>query len=298
MCYSYLYRLFLFSILKLINTYAMFILLLALAAFLVAGSTAYFSTLGIATLFSGKYLQVLIMAGCLEFGKLVSTSFLYRYWKKAPGFLRGYLTAAVIVLMIITSMGVYGYLTAAYQVNASKSGILDNKIVLIQQQKTTIDGEIKQISDRINTLNQSRLSQEKRLTDNTGRSSFIYNDIKRAGEEIKGLNSRLQELQKMKFEKDNEIITLQGDNGQAHDIGTFKFVAQSFNVPVDTVVRWFIFILVSVLDPLAVSLVLALNVATRGSVLKETEEVLEDKQPTTRKFKFNGIVGTGHVKQK
>lgn len=278
----------------------MFTFLLALAAFLVAGSTAYFSTLGIATLFSGKYLQVLIMAGCLEFGKLVATSFLYRYWNKAPKFLRGYLTIAVMVLMIITSMGVYGYLTAAYQVNASKTGAIDNKVVLIQQQKTTIDDEIKQINERINTLNQSRLSQEKRLTSNTGRSTYIYNDIKRAGEEIKGLNSRVQELQKMKFEKDNELITLQSDNSNAHDIGTFKFVAQSFDVPVDTVVRWFILILVSVLDPLAVSLVLALNVATRGTVLKEEveEEVLEVKQPEKRRISFSGITGTGRVNQK
>jgi len=276
----------------------MFTLLLALAALLVAGSTAYFSTLGIATLFSGRYLQVLIMAGCLEFGKLVATSFLYRYWNKAPKFLKIYLTAAVIVLMVITSMGVYGYLSSAYQVNASKTGIIDNKVVLIQQQKTTIDGEIKQISERIDTLNQSRLSQEKRLSDNKVRSTlYIYNDIKRAGEEIKGLNSRLQELQKMKFEKDNELITLQGDNSRVHDIGTFKFVAQSFNQPVDTVVKWFILILVSVLDPLAVSLVLALNVATRGTVLKEVDEVVEE-QPTTRKIKLGGIIGTGFVKQK
>jgi hypothetical protein len=277
----------------------MFTLLLALAALLVAGSTAYFSTLGIATLFSGRYLQVLIMAGCLEFGKLVATSFLYRYWNKAPKFLKIYLTAAVIVLMIITSMGVYGYLSSAYQVNASKTGIIDNKVVLIQQQKTTIDGEIKQISERIDTLNQSRLSQEKRLSDNKVRSTlYIYNDIKRAGEEIKGLNSRLQELQKIKFEKDNDLINLQGDSSQVHDIGTFKFIAQSFNQPVDTVVKWFILILVSVLDPLAVSLVLALNVATRGTVLKEVDEVVEDKQSTTRKFKIGGIVGTGFVKQR
>jgi uncharacterized protein YfkK (UPF0435 family) len=201
-------------------------------------------------------------------------------------------------------MGVYGYLTAAYQVNASKTGVIDNKVVLIQQQKTTIDDEIKQINERINTLNQSRLSQEKRLTSNTGRSTYIYNDIKRAGEEIKSLNSRVQELQKMKFEKDSDLITLQSDNSNAHDIGTFKFVAQSFDVPVDTVVRWFILILVSVLDPLAVSLVLALNVATRGTVLKEEvkeeekEEVLQVKQPETRKISFSGITGTGRVNQK
>ena len=272
----------------------MFNLILALAAFLVAGSTAYFSTLGIATLFSGKYLQVLVMAGSLEFGKLVATSFLYRFWNKIPKFLKLYLTTAVIILMIITSMGVYGYLSSAYQINASKTGIVDNKINLIQQQKDTLDKEINSISDRIKTLNESRLAQEQRLTANKVTSSTrIYNDIKNSQEEIKGLNARLQELQKTKFEKDNDLIQLNVENSQAHDVGTFKYIAQSFNKPTDDIVKFFILILVCVLDPLAVSLVLALNIATRGSVLKEDKDV---KDPVINGF--TGIIGTGHVKQK
>lgn len=282
----------------------MFTLVLALAAFLIAGSTAYFSTLGIATLFSGKYIQVLVMAGSLEFGKLVATSYLYRYWKKTPKFLRAYLAIAVLILMAITSMGVYGYLSAAYQVNASKSTLVDNKISLVQQQKQTIDNEIEQIKDRINTLNQSRLSQEKRLTEGKTRSTTtIYNDVKRSGEEIKSLNQRTQELQNLKFNKDNELITLQSDNSQVHDIGTFKFVAEALNMSVDSVVRWFILVLVLVLDPLAVSLVLALNIVTRGTILKETNNDKVDTTPEPdnnkkKKISLGGLVCTGKVTQR
>jgi hypothetical protein len=271
----------------------MFILLLSLAAFLVAGSTAYFSTLGIASLFSGKYWQVLTMAGCLEFGKLVATSYLYRYWNKTPLFLKAYLLPAVLTLMIVTSMGVFGYLTSAYQVNASKNDIIENKIVLIQQQKQTLDKEIESIDGRIVTLNQSRLSQEKRLTDNKVTSSTrIYNDIKNSQEEIKNLNGRLQELQKIKFDKDNEIIQLNSEASKANDIGTFKFVAQAFDKPVNDIVKIFVLILVCVLDPLAVSLVLALNVATKGNVLKEDNKDKKDNETKTAV----GFVATGKVR--
>jgi hypothetical protein len=175
-------------------------------------------------------------------------------------------------------MGVYGYLSSAYQVNASKNTLTEGKINLIQQQKTSLDKEIENITGRVTTLNQSRVSQEKRLTNGARSTTRIYADIKSSQEEIKGLNNRLQELQKLKFDKDNELITLNTESSQANDIGTFKFIAQSFNQPVDTIVKWFILILVSVLDPLAVSLVLALNVATRGTVLKEVKEVEEKRR--------------------
>jgi hypothetical protein len=258
----------------------MFIYLLSLAALLIAGSTAYFSTLGIATLFSGKYLPVLIMAGCLEYGKLIATSFLYRYWRKIPFFLKIYVTAAVITLMGITSMGVYGYLSSAYQVNASKNTLTESKINLIQQQKTSLDKEIENITSRITTLNQSRISQEKRLTDGARSTTRIYADIKSSQEEIRGLNTRLQELQKLKFDKDNELITLNTESSQANDIGTFKFVAQALNKPTDEVVRMFILILVCVLDPFAVALVLSYNIAVSKKVIEVTEEpVKEDKKP-------------------
>ena len=92
----------------------MFTLMLALSALLVAGCAAYFSVLGIATLFSGHFWSVVIMAGSLELGKLVSTSFLYRYWKKTVWFLKIYMIVAVLVLMGITSLGIYGYLSSGY----------------------------------------------------------------------------------------------------------------------------------------------------------------------------------------
>lgn len=262
----------------------MFTALLAFTALLVAGCGAYFSVLGIATLFSGHFWQVAIMAGSLELGKLVTTSFLYRYWKKVIWFLKVYMIVAVLVLMGITSMGIYGYLSSGYQVNAGKTELIDNKVALIEQQKTNIKTEIDQINSRITTLNEARKSQEARLPSMSRRSAApVYEDMARSAEEIKGLQARVQTLQTTVFEKDNELITLSSEGNAVHDIGTFKFVAESVGLPLDTVVKIFIICIVLVFDPLAVALVLAYNIAKGGSILKETKQLLIDEPIPAKK---------------
>ena len=230
----------------------MFTALLAFAALLVAGCAAYFSVLGIATLFSGHFWSVIVMAGSLELGKLVATSFLYRYWNKVVWFLKIYMIIAVLVLMGITSLGIYGYLSSGYQVNAGKTELIDNKAALIVQQKDNITKEVEQINSRINTLNDARKSQETRLPQMSRLAAKpVYEDMARSAEEIKGLTARVQELQTTAFEKDNELILLNSEGNEVHDIGTFKFVAES--------------------------VVLAYNIARGGSVLKETKQLLVDQ---------------------
>ena len=247
-----------------------FTLLLGLSALLVAGSAAYFSVLGIATLFSGSYIQVMIMAGALEFGKLVATSYLYRYWNKTIWWLKLYLIVAVLVLMGITSIGLFGYLSAAYQVNSSKYQQIDTQILLLDAQKASVDKEIDQINSRVEVLNKTRISQEQRLPTLTRTSAArVYTDIENSSKEIKDLNERVQHLQEAKSEKDQQIIGLKSEITKTKDIGTFKFIASAINRPLDTVVIAFICVLIGVFDPLAVALVLAFNVATSGKILKE-----------------------------
>ena len=281
-----------------------FTFLLGLAALLVAGSAAYFSVLGIATLFSGSFYQVVVMAGALEFGKLVATSYLYRYWNKTTWFLKVYLLIAVLILMGITSLGIFGYLSAAYQVNSSKFSQIDSQITLLVQQKEGFEKEIEQINSRVDTLNKSRASQEQRLPNLSSKAAApIYKDIEKSGAEIQKLNERVTEIQQNKTEKDNQIIQLKMEISKAKDIGTFKFVADAINKPLDTVVTVFILILICVFDPLAVSLVLAFNVATKGSVLKEEKkeetepsEGLKDYEKYQKKIKFSGVQANGSIK--
>ena len=286
-----------------------FILLLGLSALLVAGSAAYFSVLGIATLFSGHYYQVMIMAGALEFGKLVATSYLYRYWSKTVWWLKLYLCIAVLTLMGITSMGIFGYLSAAYQVNSSKFTQIDSQIALIDTQKLTLDKEVEQNLKRIEMLNGIRADQEKRVQEagnyKTPREQ-AYAAIEKANKEIQTLTERNQLLQTEKFKKDEEVLTLNSQIAQTKDIGTFRFVAQFINKPLDTVVIAFICLLICVFDPLAVSLVLAFNVASTGKVTKEEPELLEEEDVLVDEIEakkssgvvFKGLSASGSIKTK
>lgn len=291
----------------------MFILLLSLSALLVAGSAAYFSVLGIATLFSGSYYQVMIMAASLELGKLVATSYLYRYWKTTNLLLKSYLVAAVLILMAITSMGIFGYLSAAYQSNSSKFAQIDSRIEQLQQQKASFDKEIEQANARLETLNKSRVSQEQRLPGLSSRAAQpIYKDIEVAGQEIQKITERSSSLQDLKTEKDNEIAALKQEISKSNDIGTFKFVAQAIEKPLDSVVTMFICVLIGVFDPLAVALVLAFNVATNKNkeennnfdqenhsfepLPEEQKELEQTPEQIKRKFKINNIVATGSIK--
>lgn len=265
----------------------LFTLLLFLAALVVAGSAAYFSVLGIATLFAGSYYQVLVMAGALEFGKIIATSYLYRYWNKTVWWLKLYLISAVLILMGITSLGIFGYLSAAYQVNSSKFAQIDQQIALVESQKSSLDQEIEQNTKRIETLNQIRITQEQRVQE-AGNYRLpreqAYAAIDKANLEVQSITERNQQLQSEKFEKDQQIIGFKDQYAQAKDIGTFKFVAQVINKPLDTVVIVFICVLICVFDPLAVSLILAFNVATYGRLTKE--KPLEVIQPIIEQKEF------------
>lgn len=241
----------------------LFNILLGISAFLVAGTAAFFSVLGIATLFSGSYYEVMVMAGALELGKLVATSFLYRFWSVTNKLLKTYLMLAVLILMGITSMGIFGYLSSAYQANSSQVAYAESQIAIFEEQKTEFGKEIAQIRLRIDTLNESRASQEKRLTGLSPKSAQpIYKDIEKSGEEIQKLNERVNALQQEIGQNNEKIIGLKQETSNSRDIGTFKFIAEAVGKPLDKVVTIFICILIGVFDPLSVSLVLAFNVAT------------------------------------
>lgn len=255
----------------------LFILLLGLSALLVAGSAAYFSVLGIATLFAGSYVQVMIMAGALEFGKLVATSYLYRFWTETVWWLKTYLIIAVLTLMGITSLGVFGFLSAAYQVNSAKYGQVDVQIQSIESQKSALTNELDRNNKRIEMLNGMRANQEQRVIDSgnykTPREQ-AYAAIKQTDEEIKELSTKNQEILDQSFKKDEEIIALKQEISKAKDIGTFKFISNVVSKPIDTVVMWFICTLITVFDPLAVALVLSFNIATTGKILKKSNKKL------------------------
>jgi hypothetical protein len=276
----------------------MFIKILALTAFIIAGVAAYFSVKGIATLYAGAYISVLIMAGALEAGKIVATSFLYRYWHKTNLLLKTYTLVAILTLMGITSMGIFGYLTAAYQTSLIEYSQAESQQTFLISQKAILEKELESLNSRVETLNQSRISQEKRLPSMSRRSAApIYEDIKAAGEEITQTRTRMNQIFDEIKTLDLQTIEAQKQSGKQKDIGTLKYAAELFNTDINTVVKWFTIAIIIVFDPLAIALILAYNIAAnrrfdKEDIIEQPEEVFSPVKTIKKIFKKR----EGHAK--
>jgi hypothetical protein len=270
----------------------MFIAILAFSAFVIAGVAAYFSVQGIATLYAGAYISVLVMAGALEVGKLVATSFLYRYWHKTNLLLKTYILIAIMTLMGITSMGIFGFLTSAYQTSLIEYSQAETQQEFLVSQKAILEKELSSLTMRVDTLNQSRLSQEQRLPSMSRRSAApVYEDIKKSGEEITQARTRMNQIFDEIKTLDIQTLEAQKQSGKQKDIGTLKYAAELFGTDINTIVKWFTLAIIVVFDPLAIALVLAYNIAANRKFDDEEyeEEVVEEKTPikTIKKF-FKG----------
>jgi hypothetical protein len=259
---------------------------------LIAGCAAYFSVYGIGLLFSGATIAAMIMAGSLELGKLVSTSWLFRNWHKANILLKTYMTIAVLVLICITSLGIFGFLTAAFQKSSLETELSVGKIIALEEQKSQETKKIEATKQAIDNLFKLRSSQESRLSDSMTNVLIARNPIQQQNiqnqinEQIEGINKQMEtENDKLKVSGqkigkiDEEIFKLKTDNSSKKDITTFKFVAQEFNTTIQTVVKWFIIVLIAVFDPLAIVLLLAYNTSIKRVELQGDKdyELYEEK---------------------
>ena len=261
--------------------------IVGISSLFIASCAAFFSIIGIGMLFSGSALASMIMASSLEIGKLVATSFLYRYWTKTKLLLKIYLISAVVILMIITSLGIFGYLTSAYQQSAIESKLADDKILVINDQKKYTEDKINSAKKRIESIVALRNSQEARLGESMTNVVISRNPIQlaqiqeqtkelidKSEKDIESENGKIQkgidELQSF----DKKIAEIKLEAGSKKDIQTFKFISEQFNVNMNTGVTWFIVALISVFDPLAICLLLAYN--TTLNLTDKVEKPRED----------------------
>lgn len=267
----------------------MFKWVVGLSALVIAGCAAFFSVTGIALLFSGATLSVAIMAGSLEFGKLVAASYLHRMWDKLNWLFRIYFTSAVVILVFITSMGIFGFLSNAYQKTSLAVQNVDSQVNILDVQRTGLENDISRFQNRIDVLTNQRSSQESRYDSLVAGENWVnarrtFELIESADTEIRGLNNQITESRQKLNDLNIEILTIQTDNiDLAREIGGFKFIAEAFNVPIDTAVKWFIIMLIFVFDPLAVSMVIAWNKLVDDKdyemyVKKVKEKLVSDKE--------------------
>lgn len=267
--------------------------ILGSSALLIALCAAAFSVYGISTLFAGAAISAMIMASSLEIGKLVGTTFLYRYWHKCNIALKGYLSIAILVLMCITSLGIFGFLSSAYQKSSIEYMVSQEKIKTTEEQKNYYQDKINASKERIKSLQVLRATQETRMSEVVTNQNLTRNPLQLkqlqqqtvdliAGTEkdIKDENNKIQSSIDNIDKINNSINQMKLGSAEKKDVQTFKFVADAFGISLDKVARYFIGMLIFVFDPLAVCLILAYNVAVHkkdDNIYNETPTVIEPK---------------------
>jgi hypothetical protein len=179
--------------------------------------------------------------------------------------------------MGVTSLGIFGFLTSAYQENHSKVEIVNIKQSTLDLKRLNISNEITSLEKRIQVLNDVRLKQEQRVIESGNYKAprdQAYAAIEKSNIEIKEIQLKVEENQENISSIDEELIHLKTQESSSTDIGTLKFVSQLFNKDISTIVKWFTILIVFVFDPLAISLVLAYNNIVTSN--KKTENVSDE----------------------
>ena len=261
--------------------------IIALSALSVSASAAFYSVFGLSHLFAGASTQVIIMAGALEVAKLVVASLLYQYWDIINKFLRFYFILAVFILMVITSGGIYGYLSGAYAETATQSEFLDKQVAIIDQKRIRFEEQ------RIE-LKQSIVTWSKALTNPT---TIQYVD-KETGQLVTTTSSRQRKLLQSQLQEaktnlnavtdsiaqlDITILNAQINNESARELGPLQYIATLMDRPMDQIINWFMLLIIFVFDPLAIGMVVAANMAFAKSKPKNKENYFTDRNKELEK---------------
>jgi hypothetical protein len=264
-------------------------LLLGLSALFVAFNAAFFSVSGLSKLFAGAAFSVIIMASSLELAKLITAGYLYNYWEKINKSFRIYLSIAVVILILITSLGIYGFLTSAFQDTFNQYSIKEKQLAFLQQKEkfwgddvVRYDEELKRISNNISTLSNAKSSSiQVRDTSVVGgiRNTISTTELRLSQKRISVEEENRKDVQsKREVASDSlqgiqlKILDLESMEGVSSELGPLEYLSGLLNKPMDQIINWFILIIIFVFDPLAVALVIAFNNAVlvdRGIVKKE-----------------------------
>ena len=269
-------------------------ILMVISTLTLSISAAYYSVFGLSSLFAGAKTEVIIMASALEFSKLIVASYLHNNWNKINTLLKTYLTMGVLILMLITSAGIYGFLTSAYQKTADQLGVLDKQTEVVELKKNRFQESLESYQLEKEQLNESISELSKGLSNNV----IQYKD-KETGEIItttssstrRALESQLNDSKEqrnsisIKIETlidsitklDLQILDMESNNEVAAEIGPLRYLSKITGKSMDVIVNWFTLLIVFVFDPLAVAMVIAINKYIGGNKEDEVESILSKK---------------------
>jgi len=270
--------------------------LIALSALSVSASAAFYSISGLSKLFAGAAFAVIVMAASLEVAKLVIASLLYQYRKTLPLLLKGYLSIACAVLILITSMGIYGFLSAAYQETANKEGNSEARIVLIETKRDNVKEQLEVYTEEKASINEAVAELRKGLSNNkvqwrdketgqiiTSTSSRTRKALEKQLDQAiirqTEINAKVDVLNEKIFEYETEIVETRIGDGSTSELGPLKYLSGLTGLPMDRIINYLLLTIIFVFDPLAIALVIAANFAfekikpkTRENLYGETVE--------------------------
>lgn len=228
----------------------------------ISGVAAYYSIIGLTTIFAGAFWSIVIMGSVLEIGKLVATSWLYNNWDIAPRLIKYYLLSAVAVLMLITSMGIFGFLSKAHieQSLAMNTGvteqiqILENEIRFVEDSIADIDRQIAQIDGAVSKLTERNQAQNSlRAAEQQRKTRTIL--VERKQQEVK----KISEIKSKKIKLESEYKKIEAEVGPIKYVAELVYGSSETNI-VDKAIRLVILLIIFVFDPLAILLLLAFNI--------------------------------------
>ena len=275
--------------------------LIAFSALSVSASAAFYSISGLSKLFAGAAFAVIIMAASLEIAKLVIASLLYQYRKNLPRLLKWYLSVACVVLILITSMGIYGFLSAAYQETAAKAGNIDAQIALVETKRDNVKEQLVVYNEEKSSINEAVADLRKGLSNNviqykdretgeiiTTTSSSTRRALEKQLDQAivrqSEINAKVDELNTKVFEYETKIVEIRTSDAVSSELGPLKYLSGLTGTPMDKIINWLLLTIIFVFDPLAIALVVAANFAFEQIRLKTKENlygetvVVEEKE--------------------
>jgi hypothetical protein len=262
--------------------------IIALSALSVSASAAFYSVSGLSKLFAGAAFAVIVMAASLEIAKLVIASLLYQYRKNLPRLLKYYLSVACLVLILITSMGIYGFLSAAYQETAAKAGNIDSQIALIETKRDNIkeqlaiyNAEKESINGAVSSLRSGLSNNVIQYTDTLGNiitttssstRRALEKQLDQAIRRQTEINTRVDNLNQQLFDYETEIVEVTSNANITGELGPLKYLSGLTGKPMDQIINWLLLTIIFVFDPLAIALVVAANFAFAQLKTKDNKE--------------------------
>jgi len=284
---------------------SIFPFIIAFSALSVSASAAFYSISGLSKLFAGASFEVIVMASSLEISKLVIASLLYQYWNTINKILRTYLMVATVILILITSMGIYGFLSAAYQETANRAGNMDAQISLVEvkrdnikEQLTVYTLEKENITKATSDLRTGLANNIIRYKDKDGNmitstSTATRNALEKQLDQAVGrqtdVNLKVDELNTQLFEYETEIVEIKTGSDLAGELGPLKFISSLTGVAMDQIINVLLLVIIFVFDPLAISLVIAANFAF-AQINPIKDPIVKEQQYDPLDLNKDGIV--------